>query len=65
MQKKYNHTLIAQAHLIDEFGRTGAQFINQIHYWLQKKKVGIIHDEDAQLHAIQFGTLGLGPGVFL
>jgi len=40
-----NHTLIAQAHLIDEFGRTGAQFINQIHYWLQKKNVGIIHDE--------------------
>ena len=40
-----NHTLIAQAHLIDEFGRTGAQFINQIHYWLQKKNVGISHDD--------------------
>ena len=39
------HTLVAQAHLIDEFGRTGAQFINQIHYWLQKKNVGITHDE--------------------
>ena len=40
-----NHTLIAQANLIDEFGRTGAQFINQIHYWLQKKNVGISHDD--------------------
>ena len=43
-QPKITHTLIAQAHLIDEFGRTGAQFINQLHYWLQKKNVGIIHD---------------------
>ena len=41
----YNHTLIAQAHLIDEFGRTGAQFINQIHYWIQKKNVGVTHDD--------------------
>ena len=40
-----NHTLIAQAHLIDEFGRTGAQFINQIHYWIKKKNVGVIHDD--------------------
>ncbi len=40
-----NHTLIAQAHLIDEFGRTGAQFINQIHYWIKKKNVGIIHND--------------------
>jgi hypothetical protein len=40
-----NHTLIAQAHLIDEFGRTGAQFINQIHYWIKKKNIGIIHDD--------------------
>ena len=40
-----NYTLIAQAHLIDEFGRTGAQFINQIHYWLKKKNVGVIHND--------------------
>ena len=40
-----NHTLIARAHLVDEFGRTGAQFISQIHYWLQKKNVGITHDD--------------------
>jgi hypothetical protein len=43
--QQLNHTLIAQAHLIDEFGRTGAQFINQIHYWIKKKNVGIIHND--------------------
>ncbi|MDP2193949.1 MAG: DnaA N-terminal domain-containing protein [Alphaproteobacteria bacterium] len=39
-----NHTLIAQADLIKEFGRVGAQLINQIHYWLEKNKVGTYYD---------------------
>jgi hypothetical protein len=36
--------LLAQPNLIHKFGRTGATFLNQIHYWLKNNKVGVIHD---------------------
>lgn len=36
--------LLTQPHLIDILGRTGATLINQIHFWLNNHKCGILHN---------------------
>ncbi len=41
---KKDTVLLCQPYLIDELGRTGAQFLNQIHYWLEQKNTGIHHN---------------------
>ncbi|PIZ33257.1 MAG: hypothetical protein COY39_03195 [Alphaproteobacteria bacterium CG_4_10_14_0_8_um_filter_37_21] len=41
---KNDTVLLSQPYLIDELGRTGAQFLNQIHYWLEQKNTGINHN---------------------
>lgn len=35
--------LLSQPVLIDAFGRTGAQFISQLHYWIEKQ-TGVLHE---------------------
>ncbi|MDP2193840.1 MAG: hypothetical protein Q8K36_04890, partial [Alphaproteobacteria bacterium] len=39
-----NFTLICKTNLIREYGRTQAQLIHQIDYWIKKKKMGIEHN---------------------
>lgn len=36
--------LLAQPHLIKQLGRTGATFLNQIHYWLTHEQLGVMHE---------------------
>jgi len=41
---KNDTVLLCQPYLIDELGRTGAQFLNQIHYWLEQQNTGVQHN---------------------
>jgi len=41
---KNDTVLLCQPYLIDALGRTGAQFLNQIHYWLEQKNTGVQHN---------------------
>jgi hypothetical protein len=41
---KNDTVLLCQPYLIEALGRTGAQFLNQIHYWLEQQNTGVQHN---------------------
>ena len=39
----HDSVMLIQPELIEHFGRAGAQFLNQLHYWLEQQKCGKQH----------------------